>query len=63
MMLMELISISMELTRLIKTNNLIKGGGAAHTREKIVAAAATDFICIVDKSKDCKSAWRLPSSS
>ena len=34
-----------------KNNNLIKGGGAAHTREKIVAAAAKDFICIVDKSK------------
>ena len=34
-----------------KDNNLIKGGGAAHTREKIVAAAARDFICIVDKSK------------
>ena len=34
-----------------KDNNLIKGGGAAHTREKIVAAAAKDFICIVDKSK------------
>lgn len=34
-----------------KDNNLIKGGGAAHTREKIVAAAAKYFICIVDKSK------------
>ena len=34
-----------------KNNNLIKGGGAAHTREKIVAAAAKDFVCIVDKSK------------
>ena len=34
-----------------KNNNLIKGGGAAHTREKIVASAAQDFICIVDESK------------
>ncbi len=34
-----------------KNNNLIKGGGAAHTREKIVASAAKDFICIVDKTK------------
>lgn len=30
---------------------LIKGGGAALTREKIVAAAARRFICIVDDSK------------
>ena len=32
-------------------NFLIKGGGGAHTREKIVAAAAKEFICIVDDSK------------
>ncbi|MCJ7558007.1 MAG: ribose-5-phosphate isomerase RpiA [Gammaproteobacteria bacterium] len=31
--------------------NLIKGGGAALTREKIVAAASLKFICIVDDSK------------
>jgi ribose 5-phosphate isomerase A len=30
---------------------LIKGGGAALTREKIVAAVAREFICIVDESK------------
>lgn len=30
---------------------MIKGGGAALTREKIVAAAAGRFICIVDDSK------------
>jgi ribose 5-phosphate isomerase A len=30
---------------------LIKGGGAALTREKIVAAASRQFICIVDDSK------------
>jgi ribose 5-phosphate isomerase A len=30
---------------------LIKGGGAALTREKIVAAAARVFICIIDPSK------------
>ena len=30
---------------------MIKGGGAALTREKIVAALAKTFICIVDKSK------------
>ena len=31
--------------------NLIKGGGAALTREKIVAAVAEEFICIADESK------------
>jgi ribose 5-phosphate isomerase A len=30
---------------------LIKGGGAALTREKVVAAAATRFVCIIDDSK------------
>ena len=31
--------------------HLIKGGGAALTREKIVAAASEKFICIADDSK------------
>ncbi|CAC9647469.1 ribose-5-phosphate isomerase RpiA [bacterium endosymbiont of Bathymodiolus sp. 5 South] len=31
--------------------NLIKGGGGALTREKIVAAVANEFICIADASK------------
>jgi ribose 5-phosphate isomerase A len=31
--------------------HLIKGGGAALTREKIVAAAAERFICMIDDSK------------
>ena len=30
---------------------MIKGGGGALTREKIVAAVATKFVCIVDESK------------
>lgn len=30
---------------------LVKGGGAAHTREKVVAAAAARFVVIVDASK------------
>lgn len=30
---------------------LVKGGGAAHTREKLVAAAAARFVVIVDSSK------------
>ena len=30
---------------------LIKGGGAAHTREKIIAAAADRFVVIADSSK------------
>jgi ribose 5-phosphate isomerase A len=31
--------------------NMIKGGGGALTREKIVASAADRFVCIVDESK------------
>jgi ribose 5-phosphate isomerase A len=30
---------------------LVKGGGAAHTREKIIAAAADRFVVIADSSK------------
>src|SRR5690606_13141916 len=31
---------------------LIKGGGAALTREKIIAEAAETFVCIIDPSKE-----------
>jgi ribose 5-phosphate isomerase A len=30
---------------------MIKGGGAALTREKIIASVADKFICIADASK------------
>ena len=39
---------------------LIKGGGAAHTREKIVAEAARTFVCIVDASKCVPVLGRFP---
>ena len=39
---------------------LIKGGGAALTREKIVAAVADRFICIVDESKVVQRLGRFP---
>ena len=39
---------------------LIKGGGAALTREKIVASAADEFICIVDESKVVNTLGRFP---
>ena len=41
---------------------MIKGGGAALTREKIVAAQAQQFVCIVDQSKqvDVLGAFPLP---
>lgn len=39
---------------------LIKGGGAALTREKIVAAAARRFICIVDASKQVNVLGNFP---
>ena len=39
---------------------LIKGGGAALTREKIVAAAARRFVCIVDEGKLVDTLGRFP---
>ncbi len=39
---------------------LIKGGGAALTREKIVAAVAKQFICIADASKKVDLLGRFP---
>ncbi|MET0282454.1 MAG: ribose-5-phosphate isomerase RpiA [Steroidobacteraceae bacterium] len=39
---------------------LIKGGGAALTREKIIAAAAESFICIADESKLVRTLGRFP---
>jgi len=41
---------------------LIKGGGAALTREKIVAAVAREFVCIADETKlvDQLGAFPLP---
>ena len=39
---------------------LIKGGGGALTREKIVAAAAERFICIVDESKAVRRLGTFP---
>jgi ribose 5-phosphate isomerase A len=42
--------------------HLIKGGGGALTREKIVAAASRKFVCIIDDSKlvDVLGAFPLP---
>ena len=42
--------------------NLIKGGGGAHTREKIVAEMSARFIVVADESKlvDTLGAFKLP---
>lgn len=40
--------------------NMIKGGGAALTREKIVAALAAKFVCIVDESKLVQTLGKFP---
>ncbi|WP_447554807.1 ribose-5-phosphate isomerase RpiA [Vreelandella sp. EE22] len=40
--------------------HMIKGGGAALTREKIVAACAERFICIADGSKRVETLGRFP---
>lgn len=39
---------------------MVKGGGAALTREKIVAALASRFVCIVDESKLVAALGRFP---
>lgn len=39
---------------------LIKGGGGALTREKIIAAAAKQFICIIDESKQVPVLGNFP---
>ncbi len=39
---------------------MIKGGGAALTREKIVAAQSRRFVCIVDESKQVQVLGRFP---
>jgi ribose 5-phosphate isomerase A len=40
--------------------HLIKGGGGALTREKIIAAAARRFVCIVDDSKIVQTLGKFP---
>jgi len=43
-----------------KYNHMIKGGGAALTREKIVSAVADKFICIVDDTKNVDVLGEFP---
>ena len=40
--------------------HLIKGGGAALTREKIIAAVAKEFVCIADESKSVNILGKFP---
>ncbi|THB72087.1 MAG: ribose-5-phosphate isomerase RpiA [Gammaproteobacteria bacterium] len=40
--------------------NLIKGGGGALTREKIVAACCEQFVCIADESKLVETLGKFP---
>lgn len=39
---------------------LVKGGGGALTREKIIATTAKEFICIADASKEVKILGNFP---
>ena len=41
-------------------NRLIKGGGGALTREKIIAATSKKFVCIIDASKEVKLLGKFP---
>jgi ribose 5-phosphate isomerase A len=43
-----------------KHRHLIKGGGGALTREKIVAAASRRFVCIIDESKLVPTLGKFP---
>ena len=43
-----------------KHRHLIKGGGGALTREKIVAAASRRFVCMVDETKLVATLGRFP---
>ena len=40
--------------------SLIKGGGGAHTNEKIIASASKNFLCIADESKMVDELGRFP---
>lgn len=40
--------------------NMVKGGGAALTREKIVAALSRQFVCIADDSKLVETLGKFP---
>ena len=42
------------------SGNMVKGGGAALTREKIVAALARRFVCIADESKLVQALGQFP---
>jgi len=43
-----------------RRRRLVKGGGAALTREKIVAAASERFVCIIDPSKRVEQLGEVP---
>jgi ribose 5-phosphate isomerase A len=43
-----------------RRGNMIKGGGAALTREKIVAAQSKRFVCIADESKLVDALGKFP---
>jgi ribose 5-phosphate isomerase A len=43
-----------------RARHLIKGGGAALTREKIVAAASKQFVCVIDDAKLVATLGKFP---
>jgi ribose 5-phosphate isomerase A len=43
-----------------KHRHLVKGGGGALTREKIVAAASRRFVCMIDETKLVPTLGRFP---
>ncbi|MGU9952113.1 MAG: ribose-5-phosphate isomerase RpiA [Gammaproteobacteria bacterium WSBS_2016_MAG_OTU1] len=43
-----------------ENRQMLKGGGGAHTREKVLACCARKFVCIADSSKQVKRLGRFP---
>jgi len=43
-----------------KDMEMIKGGGAALTREKVISSAADKFICIIDETKQVQTLGKFP---
>ena len=50
----------MARTNAIRIERLIKGGGAALTREKIIAEASERFVCIIDAAKRVDVLGKFP---
>jgi len=51
----ERIDLTIDGADQVAAGDLVKGGGAAHAREKVVAAASERFVVVVDPSKEAEA--------